>query len=128
MDREFSKDISSYKKDVWKGFSKEELTVILMAVLIGCVVTYVAVRYFGLSFSDAVYPASMVGIPVIYVFFKKENGMPFIQVILKKRKLKKTSGKFNYKSSEMRILELESEERKRLVDEEKRIKKRRKRL
>lgn len=106
MDREFSKDISSFKKDVWKGFSKEELTVIIAAVMLGCVVTLVAVWYFGLSFSDAVYPASVVGVPVIYACFKKENGIPLIQVILKKRKLKKTSGKFSYKSSEMRILEL----------------------
>lgn len=118
MDREFSKDISSFKKDVWKGFSKEELIVIISAVMLGCVVTLVAVRYFKMTFEDAIYPASIIGLPVIYAFFKKENGIPLIRVMLRKRRLKKTSGKLNYKSSEMRILKLETEEKRRRLDEQ----------
>lgn len=124
MDRKFSKDISEYKKDIWKGFSAEEMAVIIAALIIGCLITYLSVKFFGISFNDAVYPASLAGIPVVYLFFKKENGISLIKVILRKRNLKKTSGKYDYKSSEMKIIELEKEERQRIINEEKRNKKR----
>lgn len=124
MDRKFSKDISEYKKDIWKGFSAEEMAVIIAALIIGCLITYLSVKYFGISFNDAVYPASFAGIPVVYLFFKRENGIPLIKVMLRKRNLKKTSGKYDYKSSEMKIIELEKEERVRIINEEKRNKKR----
>lgn len=123
MDRNFSKDISSYKKDIWKGFSKEEIIIILIAISYGCVTTYLFVKYMGMSFDDAVIPASFVCCPVIYMYFKKENDIPLIKVIIRKRILKKTSGKLEYKSSEMQIFEMEAEERRRMLNEEKRRKK-----
>lgn len=124
MDRNFSKDISRYKKDIWKGFTTEELIVILVAGIVGFITTYIAVKYCGISFDNAIYPASFVGVPVIYLFFKKENGIPLIKVLFRKRELK-SSAKLPNKSSEMRILELENNERKRQMDEEARKKKRR---
>lgn len=127
MDREFSKDISGYKKDMWKGFSTTEVVIIISTLILGCLTTYIFVKYIGMSFDNAVYPASLIGIPVIYVFFKKENGIPLIKVILIKRELKKTSGKLGYKSSEMKILDVEKTESRRIADEERKRKKKRKR-
>lgn len=124
MDIKFSKDISSYKKDTWKGFSGEELAVILAGLAAGCIITFVCVRYLGISFDRAVYPASFSVAPVIYLFFKKENGIPLIRVWLRKRELKKTSGRFDYKSSEMRIAAYDEMERRSNADEE--IRKKRK--
>lgn len=127
MDRRFSKDISEYKKDIWKGFKGEELAVMVTTLIIGCIFTFAAVKYLNLSYSDAVYPASIFSAPVIYVYFKKQNGIPLIKVILRKRYLKKTSKEFAYKSSEMKILEIEEKER-RLESEKKGNFKRRKLL
>lgn len=124
MDREFSKDISSYKKEAWKGFTKEEMAVILAALAAGCLLTYICFRYLGMAFDNAVYPGSMAVAPVIYSYFKKENGIPLIKVILKKRKLKKEKQKYAYRSSEMKILEIEKEQARQEALDEKKHKKR----
>ena len=125
MDVKFSRDISSYKKDAWKGFSAEELAVILAALMAGSLITFLCVKYLHISFDRAVYPASFAAVPVIYLFFKKENGIPLIRVWMRKRELKKTSGKFDYKSSEMRIAAYDEKERRKASDEEKRKKRKR---
>lgn len=120
MDRQFSKDISQYKKAAWKGFSKEELAVILAALAAGCLLTYICVRYLGMSYDNAVYPGSIVVAPIIYCYFKKEKGIPLIRVILRKRQLKKENQKYPYKSSEMRMIEIEKElNQKEMLDEKK---------
>lgn len=123
MDRNFSKDISSYKKDIWKGFSREEIIIILISLVLGCSATYILVKYMNMSFDDAVIPASLACCPVVYLYFKKENGIPLIKVIIRKRILKRTSKKLDYKSSEMQIVEMEAEERRQRLNEEKRRKK-----
>lgn len=124
MDREFSKDISSYKKEAWKGFSKEEMAVILAALAAGCLLTYICVKYLGIAFNSAVYSGIFVIAPVIYCFFRKENDIPLIKVFLRKRQLKRENQKYSYKSSEMKVIELEKEEQQREVLDEQKHKKR----
>lgn len=104
MDREFSKDISAYKKKAWKGFTLSEVIIGLAAIAGGGIITFLLVEYVHIPFIFTVYITGFVSVPIIYFFIKRNRGYTILQIVVRKRELKKTSGKMPYRSHEMMIL------------------------
>ncbi len=104
MDREFSKDISIYKKKAWKGFSTYEIMVGVGVIALGSAITWFFMTKFKLPMIAAGYMDSFLIIPIIFLLFKKKRGYTLIQILLKRKELRMTSGKMPYRSDEMQIL------------------------
>lgn len=104
MDREFSKDISAYKKKAWKGFSMAELIIGLAAIAGGGGITFLLVEYVHIPFMFTVYITGFISVPIIYIFIKRDRGYTIPEIMIRKRELRKTSGKLPYVSHEMLIL------------------------
>lgn len=121
MDRQFSKDISVYKKKALKGFSVREVLAGIGAIIAGCLISYLLIHYLRLPLMFTVYITGIVTAPVIYLFIKTDRGYTMPEIIKRKRELKKTSGKLPYKSYEMRMIDEMEKERKHAGKKKKRL-------
>ena len=109
MNRRFSKDISIYKRTGWKGFSTTELVIGILGVAVGTAISWILVSRFNLPMLLAGYVVAIIVIPFYFLFFRKKKNQTIIQIVIKEKKLRKSSGEMPYRSHESEILKMESE-------------------
>lgn len=109
MDREFSKDISAYKRKAAKGFSRTELLFGMLILAVGTIQIYFFTSL-GIHMLIATYLAMPLTIVIGFLCFFKKKEYTLFGLLLKKRELKKTSGAMPYRSEEeLKILTLTTE-------------------
>ncbi len=112
MDREFSKDISSYKQKAAKGFSGMELAAGGITLAAGAAQIYFFMGL-GIHMIIATYLAMPVTITLGILGFYKKNGYSLPGILMKRRELAGSSGAMPYRSEEEgKILKQMEEEQK----------------
>lgn len=112
MDREFSKDISSYKQKAAKGFSGVELAAGALTLAVGAAQIYFFTGL-GIHMVIATYLAMPVTITLGILGFYKKNGYSLPGIIMKNRELARSSGAMPYRSEEEgKIVRLMEEQQK----------------
>ena len=99
MDREFSKDISKYKRKAVKGFSKKELFtgIVIVVIFAGQMYLFMALGMHKiLAFYLAMPLTMIVGMLGIY----KIKGYTLLELYLKRKELMQSSGAMPYRSDE----------------------------
>lgn len=118
MDREFSKDISKYKRKAVKGFSKKELFTgaVIVVLCAGQMYLFMALgMHTILAFYLAMPLTMLAGMLGIY----KYKGYTLLELYLKRKELVKTSGAMPFRSEEEKeILRFVQMEHKRMAQKE----------
>ena len=87
-----NKDIeAAYKDEFFKGFTLRETLHIAAAFAIVAGVTFALYKFAGLSLSVGVYLGAPLGFPVIYIGFKRFQGLTLGEYMKEKSYRKKTA-------------------------------------
>ncbi len=112
MEREFSKDISAYKRKAAKGFSGVELAAGALTLAVGAAQIYFFTRL-GIHMLISTYLAMPLTIIMGFLCFFKKKEYTLFGLLLKKQELKRSSGPMPYRSEEEgKIVRLMEEQQK----------------